>query len=238
MTKEVIMKRNRSLSILRMMGILAVFVFSAGFLCATTIEVTEPGNLYTNLYNGTTFSIQWMQDGAVPTTGKVRISLRNEASTQEIKVIALDAPNTGTYSWMVPMNLVRNKYVVRIKLKGQNVYDDGKPFNVWAILRVTNPPTNGKLEETKTYTITWTWQGVVPNSKLLIRYMGNAGLTPIYSIADNVDAAGPCTWTVPGTIPKGNYTMLINIKNQPEWTYRSYFEIVLPKPHVPAEVKK
>ena len=142
------------------MGALAVFALSAGFLGATAgITVMDPGYNDHDLYNGETHSIKWLQDGATPTTGQVRIALRNEASTQEVKVIALSAPNNGTYGWKVPMNLARNRYVVRIKLKGQDVYDDGSPFFVNPALRITQPPPGGNLVETKTYSITWTWDG-------------------------------------------------------------------------------
>jgi hypothetical protein len=229
------MNKKRNHAILRRMGILATFVLAAGSLCATSIEVVEP-KLESPAHNGGECGIRWKQDGAVPSTGSVRISLRNAASTTEVMPIAESAPNNGGIDWMVPMDLARKKYVVRVKLIGANVRDDSAPFVVSPNLHITNPTPYSSLEETKTYAITWTWQGPVPDSKVKVQY------SPINSsnfktIAENVPAKGPCQWTVPGDIPIGLYALHLTLQN-PASDYDTLVQIVLAKPHVPPKVKK
>ena len=182
-------------------------------------------------------SVFWQQDGTTPHIGNVRITVRNAESLEVVKVIALNAPNNGMYGWTVPMDLVTIKYVVRVKLNDSNAQDDSAPFKVRPELVVTFPSPNGSVEETKTYSITWVWHGPVPLSTVDIYIRDGASAYPRRDIAAGLPVTGPCTWTVPGDIPKGNYVMYLKVPGV-HMTYGQVFNIILPKPHVPAEVKK
>jgi hypothetical protein len=229
-------KKGRSLTFKRI-GILAAFILAAGCLCAATIEVTEPGNYDILWLNGMPQTIRWTQDGALPTTGKVRIGLRNEASTTEIMPIVLKAPNNGAYSWTVPLNIAMSKYVVRVKLLGMNAIDDSVPFSIRPRLRVTNPPYKGDVVKPGPTTITWVWDGTVPVSEVSIYIRDRKNTYPQRDIAFNLPVTGPCPWTVPMDLPTGEYVMYLNVPGV-KVIYSSLFNIVLPRALIPVKVKK
>jgi len=232
------MNKKQRPAILMRMGVLAAFILAAGCLCAASIEVTNPVGNYSFVLNGRILSIEWKQDGALPNSGQVRISLRNQASTTEIQPIAESAPNNGTYEWQVPLSLVWKKYVVRVKLKGEDARDDSDPFAIVPDLWSTNPDGYDTLEETKTYDITWIWKGPVPDTKLDITIQDIEKTKAKITIAEAIPANGHCLWTVAGNIPIGTYHMAFYSKKF-AWEFPgAKFYIVLAKPHVPKKVKK
>ncbi len=234
------MKNKRYRFIIRRIRILAVFFLSAGLLPAITIKVTQPvGGQH--FLNGTNYLIKWTQDGAVPTTGKVFIALRNEASTEVVMPIAESAPNNGEYSWKVPVNLATKKYVIRIRHIGTGSIDDSQFFYIDPHFLVNFPPGE-RFEETKTYTITWNWVGPKPDASAfdikIQKDTNGPNYGPWIVIGENVPINGPFTWTVPGNLESFWYDFGFFFKNS-DYPYRYYsIWVALLKPHVPAPVKK
>lgn len=194
----------------RATGILALCIL-AGWLGAATITVTKPYDYPSEPYcTGKSYPITWTKAGTMP--DMVKITLRNEASTAEVAVIAASAPNNGAYQWTIPGNLADGKYVVRVKAKGAPVFGDSQASTIVTCLslKITSPHEGDTWPETTTQHITWDVVGnLVNGSKIELR---DAHMNLARPIADHIGNQGGYSWEVPGNLPIGKYYLNITAK--------------------------
>jgi hypothetical protein len=196
------------------LGVILVLLFLMGtslaaVVSAQTITVTKPYDFPSEPYcTGKTYPITWTKSGTMPDT--VKITLRNEASTAEVLVIADPAPNNGTYQWTIPASLADGKYVVRVKAKGAAVYGDSQASTMVTCpaIRITSPHEGETWQETITYTITWDVIGTLQNgSKIELLDASGKVARPI---ADHIGNQGGYAWPVPGNLTFGTYYLKIS----------------------------
>jgi len=191
---------------------LFLFVLSlalAATASAATITVTKPYDYPSEPYcTGKSYPITWTKSGTMSDT--VKITLRNEASTAEIAVIADPAPNSGSYQWTIPTGLGDGKYVVRVKAKGVDVHGDSQASTIVTCpaIKITSPHEGETWQETTTHTITWDVVGILQNgSKIELR---DASMNLARPIADSIGNQGGYAWPVPGNLTIGTYYIKIS----------------------------
>jgi hypothetical protein len=224
------MNRKHSFSVRKLVGTLFLFTFLAGFLCAESITIINP-NCDSCVYNGKNIEITWTKTGQMPDTVSI-ILLKNG---YPIINIANSAPNTGTYSWLVPANLLYGlKYRIRVKVNGMvngtEISADSDLFIIQPYFKITNPKSGCRWQVTKTYTITWEWIGPIQEPlKIYIMEQKNTS-SPQSLIGAFVPNTGSYTWTIPANLPADNYILTIDdFNNVPSWWWQSEsFNIVLP----------
>jgi hypothetical protein len=102
----------------------AVFSFS---LSAQSITVTKPA-ANESWTKGESHTIQWTKQGEMPT--QVRIVLRKRESAEATLVIADQAPNSGSYQWLVPTTVPDGEYVIRVRVKTAEISDESAGFSI------------------------------------------------------------------------------------------------------------
>jgi len=186
--------------------------FVAGGLAAATVTVTKPAANET-WFKGQVHQIVWTKSGDMPDL--VRISLWNKTATTQVKLIADNQPNSGSYSWSLLPDVPDGQYVVRVKVKNVAVHDDSGVFNVATAsgpsITVTKPAAGNKWNRDKTYDITWTKIGTMPNS-VKIDLLNSAGIIIVKPIADGVPNSGSYSWTVPAATAFGDYRVRVQVK--------------------------
>ncbi len=196
----------------RLSGSLIFILFSVATLSAATVTVTKPAANETWV-KGQTYQILWTKSGDMPDL--VRISLRDQTSANEVKLIADNQPNSGSYSWTVGQDIADGQYVVRVKVKNVAVSDDSDVFHIAAVagpsITVTKPAAGDAWNKNKTYAITWTKSGTMPNS-VKIDLLNATGVVVVQPIADNQPNSGTYSWTVPGGLSFGNYRVRVQVK--------------------------
>jgi len=222
-------------------GILVLFILMIGLASAATITVTQPTEIQGEpKFTGTSHPITWTKTGTMPDT--VKITLRNEASTAEIAVIADPAPNSGTYQWTIPASIADGKYVVRVKAKGVNVLGDSQAFTIVTEgkITITSPHEGETWEETTSQVITWTKKGSLANTVKIDLLDSNYKVA--WSIAAQVPNSGSFPWTVPGDITIGNYKVQVSAKWVTVFTATAgdlkSIKIALKRTLTPVQIKK
>lgn len=224
------MKSKRNSPSGKLLAVPVLLALTAGSLYAASITVTSPTSANSG-HNGKPYAITWTKDGDMP--DKVRISLRNSVSGAEVISIEETAPNTGTYNWTVPMDVALGEYRVRVKVKGAQISDDSVPFRILPEWLITYPtaPQRAVWQETKTYTLAWTWIGPWPSApvKMTLTRVENGQFVFVRNIGST--QAGTFAWTVPGDIPIGYYTVKFELEGKSLRTERNIV-ISLPRGQV------
>jgi hypothetical protein len=182
-----------------------LLLFAWGLMSAQSIAVTIP---YTGMTCWTKIPmvIRWTSTGSLP--GQVRIQLRNSNSTSVVKEIINPTPNDGEHLWTVPESMTPGQYRVRVKAIGVNVYGDSQVFAIdhhpqWTL---TAPAAGAKWAKGKTYQITWTNFGPVPPKIGIYLLQGQTETLIVGCVPDS----GSYSWTVPPTIPVGDYMIRLH----------------------------
>jgi hypothetical protein len=112
----------------RTWSILFMFLFLVGLARAVpSITVLKPaaGDPW---IKSQSFAITWIKSGTMPNS--VKITLRNQNSTANVRDIADGVPNSGSYMWQIPADIPDGSYVVRVKAKGSDVFGDSGIFSI------------------------------------------------------------------------------------------------------------
>jgi hypothetical protein len=194
------------------MGALVFAVLTAGFLRGETIVVKSPP--YANGYalkNSKSYMVNWTADFAL--TGHVRIELRNANSTATMLTVAASYPNTGRYRWTIPTNVAAGAYHIRVTFLSGGLYDDSDPFSIMPWFLITTPECGpgGNWMRGKTYVITWSAVGPMPDTAQLS--MRNVETNAVSIIAESVPNSGSYSWKVPMHFPLGDYNLMFLFKN-------------------------
>src|SRR2546425_432210 len=165
-------------------------VSDANFKIMATFAVTSPngGEIWTV---GGTQAITWTTSGTVANV-KLEFSKDNFATTT---VIAASAPNTGTYSWIIP-DAISATVKVRVSDPADSSANDVSDanFKIRGGLVVSAPNGAETWIVGSTQAISWTTTGTVPSVKL--EYSKNNFAT-VTLIAASVSNTGSFAWTIP-----------------------------------------
>ncbi len=189
-----------------------LFILAFGWLGAATIMVTKPAadEIWVK---GQPCQVVWTKSGIMPNL--VRISLRDKTGATQVKLLADNQPNSGSYSGTVPQDVADGQYVVRVKVKNATVSDDSDVFIIAASagpsIHVTKPTTGDKWKRNTSYAVTWTKTGTMPNS-VKIDLMNKNGTTVVEPIADNQPNNGSYHWPVPADTPLGESRVRVQVK--------------------------
>jgi hypothetical protein len=170
----------------KLMGILALCVFTAGAVYAQTVTVTKPSAGETWV-KGTTYTITWTKNGTMPNL--VRLSLRDPNTLAELNLIQDNVSNTGSYQWAIPASIADGQYRVRVKVKDAAVQDDSDVFNISAVaplgtITILDPITNAVWHDGQAHLVRWGKTGSLP-ANFSISLMDSTGTTVVYTLASS-----------------------------------------------------
>ncbi len=200
----------------RIIGFIAIFILAASAFAAT-VTVTKPAAGETWV-KGQAYQIVWTKSGDMPNT--VRISLRDKTGATEVKLIADNQPNSGSFPWTVPADVADGQYVVRVKVKNATVSDDSDIFNIAASapppppaasITVTKPAAGDKWHRGDAEVVNWTKSGTMPNA-VKISLMNKTSTAVVRDIFDGAPNSGSFSWTVPNDVPFGDYRVRVLVK--------------------------
>jgi uncharacterized protein YegP (UPF0339 family) len=154
-------------------------------LAAQTVTVTKPA-VGETWVKGTAYAVTWTKSGTMPDL--VRLSLRDPTTLAELKLIQDNVPNTGSYQWTVPAEIVDGQYRVRVKVKNVAISDDSEIFNIATTapagtISVKRPGSNEvwHLYSCNINGIIWSTTGNAP-SPYTISLMSAAGTTVVATL--------------------------------------------------------
>jgi hypothetical protein len=115
----------------------------------------------------------------------------------------------------VPASVPDGQYCIRVKVKTVSVMDDSDVFNIAgaaaASITVTKPASPDKWNRNRTYAITWTKTGSMPNA-VKISLMDKNSAAVVREIADGVANSGSYSWLVPADVAFGEYRVRVLVK--------------------------
>jgi subtilisin family serine protease len=196
-------------------------------LLSSGISVTYPnGGEY--LVRGTINTISWTSTGNPGTDVKIELL---EGDT--IGTISADAPNSGSYSWVIPFTqTLGSDYKIRITSINDSTIGDTSNNNfaigIPSSINIKSPNGGESWTRGSAHTISWTYAGnPLPNVKIeLLR--GGLLNSVITSSAPNI---GTYSWNIPSTqILGSNYNIRISSTSDKTVTdtSNSSFSITVP----------
>ncbi len=197
--------------------ILIIMFFVSIFVYSQTITVTNPHSGKT-WYKGHTYTISWTKSGTMDSNVKITLYKPDHTTLQTI--IAKPTANDGSYDWTVPSSIPVGQYIVRVKTMDNAVYEDGDVFTIEdstnANIVVTNPHSGDTWTKGQTYTIIWTKSGTMDsNVKITLYKPDHTTLQTI--IAKPTANDGSYDWTIPDSIPNGQY--IVRVKTMDNTVY-------------------
>jgi hypothetical protein len=143
---------------------------------------------------GSTQDITWTWAGTVPDV-TIEYSVNGGATYPNIITAT---SNTGSYSWLVPDDITA-EFKVRISdLADSTAYDvSDANAKIKAPFTLTSPNGGEILTVSDIHTITWTWQGTVPDVQL---DYSTDDFTTTTSIVATTSNTGSYDWTIPDAI--------------------------------------
>ena len=99
----------------------------------TGIIVTMPDK-NSNWKSTGTYNITWTKNGTMPNT--VKIMLADKYSVNVVRVLADDAPNSGSFSWTVPGDLALDQYHIWILVNTTQIFDESDLFNISLMIKM------------------------------------------------------------------------------------------------------
>ena len=189
------------------------------FSYSQSITVTNPrsGDVW---YKGQRYTIRWIKSGSMDS--QVKITLYKPDHTTLQTVIVRPTANNGSYSWTVPDSIPNGQYIVRVKTMDNAVYDDGDVFTITnapvqtARITVTKPHSGQTWYKGQTYTISWTKSGSMDSQVKITLYKPDH--TTLQTIIVRPTANdGSYYWTIPDSIPAGQY--IVRVKTMDNAVY-------------------
>lgn len=173
-------------------------------ISSTSLTVTVPTSS-TSWEAGTSQTIYWSSTGSID---YVDIYLAQTTYDNILGYIALDTPNTGSYSWGIlgDMDPASDYMIVIYDAVNYDTYDVSDQFTLTEAstsdtITITYPISSTNWDTGSSYTITWTWTGDF--SFVTIGLVKGAD-SPMGYIAENVANDGEFEWTVPHHLETGS----------------------------------
>lgn len=210
-------QQRRLLNMKKLLLVAAMAVLALNMaLWGASINVTSP-NASSEWCIGSAHNITWGSSGV---TGTVDVILRTtDPSAPPVLGIAAATANDGTLNWSVPASVAPGTYLIRIRSNSDpSVYDDSVNFIIkdcsTGSITVTNPNGNGWCIG-RAYTITWTSSGFTGHVDIILRKAGAPSDPPVLGIASDIFNDGTKDWSIPNTVPVGDYLIRIRSVNTP-----------------------
>jgi len=163
------------------------------------IRITKPNG--SELWSiGDTEAITWENVGSVGNSLKIEYSKDNFASAGIL--INNNAPNTGSYSWIIPNDL---SATVRVKITDNNrqiVWDKSDAsFTILPapVITITSPNGAEMWRVGTQKDITWTDNGGLVSNNLTLQYSNDNGAI-WKGITTGITNSGKYTWTIPDDV--------------------------------------
>ncbi|MCU0236487.1 MAG: GPI anchored serine-threonine rich family protein [Acidobacteria bacterium] len=220
--------------------IMIVLLFSVLGLAAQSAVIAAPkaGDV---LLFGNNKTIQWSFNGKAV----IRLNLLDQAGAK-LGTIQSGLPlSAGAFTWEVgqlegggsaPLG---KGFKIVMRIDGSTtVLAESAPFEIAgtpmtpapspATIKVTSPKSGDEWCPGSTYSITWTKTGVMPATvDIRLRSAGSANSAPdALVIANNAANSGSFSWTIPGSLPTGDYFVLVNTANPASIPICPLFKIV------------
>ncbi len=165
----------------------------------------------TTPWSGQSWNIGDAQDIIWTSTGvtqpNVKIMLwRGETNVLDIMA---NTPNNGRYRWRIPGTVAPGTYKIRVKTVGASTLGISAAFDISnAKITVTQPNTNVTWKPGETHLIQWTHTSPMDQRVWIKLFPNHEGLS-IYSIINFTENDGSYSWTVPGSVPPGEYQLIL-----------------------------
>jgi hypothetical protein len=188
---------------------------------AASITVTSP-TAASHWCKGSAYTITWSKSGTMQATAAIRLRAAGSSeSDPAILAIADGTANDGSFSWTVPGTVAAGNYFIRVRTDDSTVIGDSANFEIQECaatpsITVTQP-SGGSWCRGRKHTITWEKSGTMA-SKVRIALVnaiflpGHGGLTKtteVLVIADPTANDGSYEWTIPNTVEKGDYKIVV-----------------------------
>jgi RHS repeat-associated protein len=199
-----------------------VFNDSPIFKIKPIITVTSPSS-YNEWCIGNTYKVTWTSSGV---SGSVDVILRLAGAPDAPPVLGIAAgtTNDGSESWTIPASLAPGNYLVRIRsVSAPDAYDDSEDFLIKdcsaGAITVTNP--HGETWHVGSqYSIQWESTNVPAGQlHIILRPASPPDANPVMAIAANTDNDGIEGWTIPESVPTGNYLIRIRTVSESPYIY-------------------
>ncbi|HEY5998122.1 MAG TPA: Ser-Thr-rich GPI-anchored membrane family protein [bacterium] len=182
---------------------------SSAPLATNHIRLTSP-NGGQGLVQGSTYHITWQSGNLAGAT--IRIDLYNGATLA--RTITAAAPNTGTYSWKVPLTQAPGTtYRVKVSTTAPVAAEDLGDADIRILPAVTLTAPNGgqRIKRGTTYKITWTYKNNPGTYVRLDLFRGGVlSRNIVVRTSKGTFGKGFYFWTVPATQMTGtNYTIRV-----------------------------
>jgi hypothetical protein len=212
-------------------------------LCGASITVTSPSG--GEFFPGSPVTITWTKAGDMQATVTIALRFASSAPTAApALVIATGTTNDGSEPWKVPGTVAPGDYFIRVRTDDAAVIGDGAVFKISSTptIAVTSPKTNDEWCQGNPYTITWTKSGTMQGTVAIrLRKAGSrAGASDVLAIADGAANTGSFPWTIPFSVPAGDYFVQVRTDDSAVIGDGTVFKIMacgvqIIQPSIPAE---
>ena len=175
-----------------------IFLFSCAIIILSSvvfskaIRVTSPKSVDV-WYKEDTYTIAWTTTGTMDSLVKIR--LRNSANNAVILPIKDNIPNNGNYSWTIPASVPSGKFRIRVRTMDTEVLGDSAIFQIKNLsnpnisepsiqtpvgqnsnlsgkkeIKIVFPNGGENLNLGDFINITWGYEGITNNIKLILYY--------------------------------------------------------------------
>jgi len=211
----------------KVLMLLLIAVFMIAFSYAQSITVTNPHSGST-WHKGSTYTIGWTKSGSMD--NNVKITLYKPDHTTLQMIIVRPTANDGSFSWTIPNSIPNGQYIVRVKTIDNQVYDDSVVFNIatpaptGGTITVTDPHSGDCLEKGSSHTIRWTKSGSMDNNVKITLYKPDHTTLQMIIVRPTVND-GSFSWTIPNSIPDGQYIIRVKTMNNKVYDDSAVFTI-------------
>jgi uncharacterized protein YfaS (alpha-2-macroglobulin family) len=197
-----------------------IFLVVLSYSATITVKGPYSGAVWNK---GEGYIIWWTKSGIM--NAKVKIRLYQGAN--KILSITNSAPNNGSFSWQIPLNLKVGTYVIRVKTIDNKVFDDSASFKIASVhydpITVFSPHKGDVWYKGNSYDIAWsTGCGQVEPKIKISLYQGK---TKILDIVNSTQHDGSFLWKIPKSLTSGVYYIRVKTTDNIEYGDSKPFEI-------------
>jgi hypothetical protein len=185
-------------------------------LLGQSITVTAPtaGN---DWCLGSAHTITWTKSGDMQNTVVIRLKTPGAVATDPPVVeISAGTANDGSFPWTVPASVPPGDYVLWVRTLDSAVIGNSGIFHIsdcttTPAITVTAPHAGSDWCLGSAHTITWTKSGAMQNT-VVIRLKTPGAVTtdpPVVEISAGTANDGSFSWTVPASVPPGDYVLWV-----------------------------
>jgi hypothetical protein len=157
---------------------------------APAITVTAPA-ASARWLRGVPHTITWTTTGTMDSNVKIQLY---KGTTKKLDII-LSTENDGSYDWLIPSDLAKGTYTVRVTTLDNKVKDNSGAFSiVTGIISITAPAYGSSWQRGTLHAITWTGEGTLTATVKIQLFRGTRLVATLAAAAPN---NGSFNWTIP-----------------------------------------